>query len=61
MQTAGLGHLACRTTDDWVRALSLLLSDEGARRDAAQRGAAYVERNASRELMLQRWDAVVLR
>jgi hypothetical protein len=59
MRQAGLDHLACRTTDDWVTALTLLLSDQDARQAAAQRGAAYVEHHASRELMLQRWDAVV--
>jgi hypothetical protein len=59
MATAGLAHLACRTTEEWVAALTLLLSDEAARAEAGARGRAYVEQHASRELMLRRWDEVV--
>jgi glycosyltransferase involved in cell wall biosynthesis len=58
MRAAGL-DLACRTTDDWKRALTNLLSDEDARRAAAQAGRAYVERHASREIMLARWDELL--
>jgi glycosyltransferase involved in cell wall biosynthesis len=58
MRGAGL-ELACRTTDDWTRALTTLLSDEDARRSAAHAGRAYVERHASREIMLSRWDELL--
>jgi hypothetical protein len=58
MRGAGL-NLACRTADDWTRALTTLLSDEDARRAAAQAGRAYVEEHASREIMLARWDALL--
>jgi len=58
MNAAGL-DLACRTTADWTRALTLLLSDEHARRAAGEAGRAYVERHASREIMLARWDDVL--
>jgi glycosyltransferase involved in cell wall biosynthesis len=58
MRGAGL-DLACRTTADWTRALTRLLSDEDERRHAAQAGRAYVEAHASRELMLARWDEVL--
>jgi len=59
MSAAGL-DLACRTPADWTRALTSLLSDEQARRDAAEAGRRYVERCASREIMLARWDDVLL-
>jgi glycosyltransferase involved in cell wall biosynthesis len=58
MKAAGL-DLACRTTADWTRALTLLLSDEDARRAAGEAGREYVERHASREIMLARWDDVL--
>jgi glycosyltransferase involved in cell wall biosynthesis len=58
MEAAGL-DLACRTTADWTRALTILLSDENARRSAAEAGRAYVEQHASREIMLSRWDNVI--
>jgi glycosyltransferase involved in cell wall biosynthesis len=59
MHAAGLG-LACGTTGDWIRALTDLLSDEQARRDAAAAGQAFVAAHASRELMLARWDELLL-
>jgi hypothetical protein len=40
--------------------LTSLLSDEAARRAAAEAGRAYVEAHASRELMLARWDQVLV-
>jgi hypothetical protein len=58
MRTAGL-NLACRTAEEWARALTTLLSDEDARRAAAQAGRAYVEAHAGRNLMLARWDEVL--
>jgi glycosyltransferase involved in cell wall biosynthesis len=58
MKAAGL-DLACRTTADWTRALTLLLSDENARRAAGEAGRGYAERHASREIMLARWDDVL--
>jgi glycosyltransferase involved in cell wall biosynthesis len=58
MEAAGL-DFACTTTDDWERALTALLSDEQARRDAGAAGQAYVAAHASREIMLTRWDEVL--
>jgi len=58
MRTAGL-NLACRTAEEWAEALTMLLSDDDARRAAAQAGRAYVEAHASRDLMLARWDEVL--
>lgn len=55
MEAAGLDHV-CRTDDDWKRALTLLLADEGERRRAAYAGRAYVDAYASRDVMLSRWD-----
>jgi glycosyltransferase involved in cell wall biosynthesis len=59
MREAGTGELACRTAEEWTSALTALLSDETARRDAARAGRAYVERCASREIMLARWDELL--
>jgi glycosyltransferase involved in cell wall biosynthesis len=58
MRAADL-DLACRTPDEWTRALMVLLSDESARRASAQAGRAYVEGHASREIMLARWDELL--
>src|SRR4051812_22107608 len=58
MRAAGL-DLACRTTADWTRALTRLLSDADERRHAGRAGRAYVEAHASRETMLARWDEVL--
>jgi glycosyltransferase involved in cell wall biosynthesis len=58
MRAAGL-NTACRTIDDWGHALGTLLADEAARRAAGEAGRTYVERHASREIMLSRWDEVL--
>jgi glycosyltransferase involved in cell wall biosynthesis len=59
MTTAGLDEYACRSSAEWTAALARLLGDEAERRRAARAGRDYVERHASRELMLQRWDELL--
>lgn len=58
MRAAGL-DLACTTASEWTHALGTLLSEEAARRDAGSAGQAFVHAQASREIMLARWDAIL--
>lgn len=55
---AGTGELACETGGEWRTALERLMTDEAYRREAGERGFAYVGQHLSTDQMLLRWDAV---
>lgn len=55
---AGLGYLACDDSSDWFAALDRLMSDEAARRDAGERGYAFVTANLQTNRLLTLWDDV---
>jgi glycosyltransferase involved in cell wall biosynthesis len=57
MQQSGLA-MACNTTQDWRVTLEEYISDEDARREAGQKGKAFVEQHHSEEKMLAQWDEV---
>jgi glycosyltransferase involved in cell wall biosynthesis len=57
MQGAGLA-MTCRTQEEWVAALERFLDDEAARRQAGQRGLAYVQEAYSEASLLRKWDHV---
>lgn len=50
---------ACRSTDDWLRQLRRLMSDEDARRDAGRRGREFAERHHGEAELLTRWDRLM--
>ena len=58
MHAAGLSYLACDDDLNWVGALDRLLSDEEARRNAGERGYAYVTANLQTNKLLTLWDNV---
>jgi glycosyltransferase involved in cell wall biosynthesis len=55
---AGLGYLACDDSSDWFAALDRLMSEEAARRDAGERGYAFVTANLQTNRLLKLWDDV---
>ena len=55
---AGLGYLSCDDSSDWFTALDRLMSDEAARRDAGERGYAFVAANLQTNRLLTLWDDV---
>jgi glycosyltransferase involved in cell wall biosynthesis len=55
MAGAGLS-MTCRTPEDWVAALTRLLDDESARRDAGQRGRAHANAAYGEERIVRQWD-----
>lgn len=55
---AGLGHLCCENDAEWLAALERLITDEAARREAGDRGYAYVRANLQTEKLLECWDSV---
>lgn len=57
-QAAGLGHLACSSNSDWLTALSGLMTDEAQRREAGERGHAFVTANLGTQRLLRLWDNV---
>lgn len=56
---AGLGRFACDDLAQWRTALETLIDDEAARRDAGERGYAYVQDNLRKEHLLSLWDGVL--
>lgn len=58
MAAAGTGT-HCASEDDWYAALDRLAGDEAARRESAQRGQAWAEREHGDERILERWDRVI--
>lgn len=55
---AGTEELTCDTRYEWRAALERLMTDEAYRREAGERGAAYVGQNLTTDLLLSQWDAV---
>jgi glycosyltransferase involved in cell wall biosynthesis len=55
---AGLGYLACDDDSDWLAALERLMTDETARREAGERGHAFVSANLQTNQVLALWDDV---
>lgn len=59
MQNAAeTGTLACVGDAEWLVALESLILDEEFRRDAGERGHAYVAKHLSTESLMARWDCV---
>lgn len=50
--------MACTTHEDWRATLERYISDEEARKNAGQKGKAFVERCHSEEKLLAKWDEV---
>jgi len=59
MNASGL-DMACTTQDQWLEALRYYTAEEQARKQAGQRGKAFVEQNHQEEDMLQQWDRVLI-
>lgn len=57
-QAAGTGDLVCRDDAGWMAALELLMKSEDARREAGERGHAYVSEHLSTARLLALWDDV---
>ena len=57
MQECGLS-MACKTLENWRETLQRYISSEDARREAGQRGKAFVEQRHSEKAMLSQWDEV---
>jgi hypothetical protein len=55
---AGLEHLACGSDTDWQNALVTLMTSERERREAGERGYAFVTENFSYHSFLRSWDQV---
>lgn len=55
---AGLEHLACGSDADWQNALVTLMTSERERREAGERGYAFVTENFSYQSFLRSWDQV---
>ena len=55
MDQCGLA-MTCRTQDEWFKTLEKYMNDETARKEAGQKGKAFVEKNYSEEIMLSKWD-----
>lgn len=51
--------MACRTKDEWVAMLERYAGDEEARKDAGQRGRAYVQQRYGEEDALLAWDQLL--
>lgn len=58
MAAVGTPWLACRTQSEWRTALTGLLDDEEARRQAASLGRAFVTANFSEEQIISSWDGL---
>jgi hypothetical protein len=57
MRAAGI-DLACRDPAEWENRLESLIASEDDRRQAADRGRSFAEREHSEEACARRWDAV---
>lgn len=57
-EAAGLGYLACNGDADWIAALERLMTDEASRREAGERGHAYVTEHLNTAKLLTLWDDV---
>ncbi|HSJ09303.1 MAG TPA: glycosyltransferase, partial [Longimicrobiales bacterium] len=59
MTAAGI-DMACTTQQEWYDTLARMITDEAARRDAGERGRAWVEAEHAEARTLARWDAALL-
>jgi hypothetical protein len=57
-KAAGTIDLACDNGDDWTAALERLMTDEASRREAGERGYAYVTEHLNTAKLLTLWDNV---
>jgi glycosyltransferase involved in cell wall biosynthesis len=57
-EEAGVPGTTARTAEEWRAALERYGPDDQARREAAERGLAYVAKHHSEEQLLARWDRV---
>jgi glycosyltransferase involved in cell wall biosynthesis len=55
---AGTGFLACDSDADWTAALDRLMTSEPVRREAGERGYAYVTEHFNTDRLLSLWDNV---
>ena len=53
---AGLSRFACRDAADWFAALDRLMTNEGERREAGERGHTFVTSKLSTNKLLELWD-----
>ncbi len=58
MKSVGLS-MACSTEEEWEKTLEKYMGDEGARREAGNRGKSFVEKNYNEEIKLSQWDNLV--
>ena len=56
MNAAGTPALACRSADDWLKALRTLVADEEARRAAGTAGREFANQAWGEAALLARWD-----
>ncbi len=57
-EAAGLEYLACDSDADWLAAFDRLMTDEMARREAGERGHAFVTEHLRTDKLLNLWDDV---
>ena len=55
MDQCGLA-MTCRTQNEWFNILEKYMMDENLRKEAGQKGKAFLEKNYSEETMLSKWD-----
>ena len=58
MGGAGLS-MACQTQQDWIETLEKHITNESARRDAAQKGRQFAEKYYGEDIVLSQWDKVI--
>lgn len=57
-EAAGAGDLVCGNDEGWRAGLERLMAEEAVRREAGERGVAYVTEFLNTDKLLTRWDAV---
>jgi len=50
--------MACRSRDEWVNTLEKYMNDESARKEAGQKGKAFVDKHYSEDIILSQWDNI---
>jgi glycosyltransferase involved in cell wall biosynthesis len=55
-KSAGTGEFACDSDADWTSALERLMTNEFVRREAGERGHAYVAKHLNTAKLLTLWD-----
>lgn len=58
VEGAGLAQLGtlCATPEEWTRAIERMMDDEGARREAAEKGRRFAEAEHGEARLAERWD-----